>query len=376
MSIFSSFLNGLITVSGIWIPATLVCAIPWVQRQLFYLHWARLWWGVRLNIPESLGFLKSQVVPFYIQTKDGNEVYSWLVVPVGVYAKHVEEFRQENLKLWGDVKEKQAFKCLFEDPESRLVIYFHGNIGTIAQERRTWEYRNISSGASNKIFVLAFDYRGFGYSKGVPTEDGCITDAVAVIRWAMDEAKIPSNRIVLHSQSLGTAIATGAAHYFANLEPRVEFAGLLLCAGFTDASAAFQNFGFNVGVTPLNPMKWCPPLQRWFGRRLTDTYRTSEKLADLVRKSNRVRLSLIHSMDDGIMPWQHTEELFKAVLQDLEPSRADLDNRIHTIDLGEGGFVETWSFEDKIIAKEIAKDGGKWHRIQGSPCPADGLYRP
>lgn len=217
----------------------------------------------------------------------------------------------------------------------------------------------MSSGAPDKIFVLTFDYRGFGYSKGTPSEDGCITDAVAVIRWAMDEAGIPPHRILLHSQSLGTAIATGAAHHFANLEPRIEFAGMLLCAGFTDASAAFQNFGFNAGVAPLNPLKYFPPLQRWFGRTLKDTYKTSEKLADLVRESSRTRLTLLHAKRDGILPWQHTEELFRAVLQDLEPSRAELDDRIHRIDLGEGGCVETWSFEDKMITKEILEYGGK-----------------
>ena len=94
-----------------------------------------------MNTPETLGFLsrvfrlqymsrptfhtktESQTVPFYVRTKDGNELYAWLIAPLGIYARHVEQFRQENLELWSDIRKKQVFKCLSENPESRLVIY-------------------------------------------------------------------------------------------------------------------------------------------------------------------------------------------------------------------------------------------------------------
>lgn len=232
------------------------------------------------------------------------------------------------------------------------------NTATIAQERRTQEYRIISSGAPDKIFILAFDYRGFGYSKGKPSEQGCITDAVAAIRWAIDEAGIPPSRIYLHSQSLGTAVATAAAQYFARLEPRVEFAGMSLCAGFTDAAAAFQGFGFNIGVAPLAPMRFFPPLQRWFARHMIDTWRTSDRLVDLVKSSNHLRLLLLHAKPDGIMPVQHSENLFRDIMKDLEPTREEMDDRVRCVDLGEAGYIEEWSSGDRVITKEILKHGG------------------
>lgn len=232
------------------------------------------------------------------------------------------------------------------------------NTATIAQERRTQEYRIISSGAPDKIFVLAFDYRGFGYSKGTPSEQGCITDAISVIRWAMEEANIAQSRIYLHSQSLGTAVATATAQYFANLEPRVEFAGMSLCAGFTDAAAAFQGFGFNIGVAPLAPLRFFPPLQRWFAKQMIDTWRTSERLRDLVKGSNHLRLLIFHAKPDGIMPVQHSEDLFRDIMKDLEPIREEMDNRVRCIDLGEAGYIEEWSSGDRVITKEILKHGG------------------
>ena len=90
-----------------------------------------------------------------------------------------------------NLEDRQAFKLLTTDPNYRLIIYFHGNAGTVGQTRRTEAYRMISSGASEMIHVLAFDYRGFGNSTGSPTEEGLIVDAVSVILWAMDVAHIP-----------------------------------------------------------------------------------------------------------------------------------------------------------------------------------------
>lgn len=67
----------------------------------------------------------------------------------------------------------------------------------MAQGRRTEEYRVYSSGASDKIFIIAFDYRGFGKSTGTPSEAGVLNDAEAVVEWALHVANIPPERIVL-----------------------------------------------------------------------------------------------------------------------------------------------------------------------------------
>ena len=78
-------------------------------------------------------------------------------------------------------------KLLKEDENARLVIYFHGNAGNVAQGWRTDTYRAIASGANDKTHVIAVDYRGFGYSTGSPTEQGLITDGVTVVEWAMNQ---------------------------------------------------------------------------------------------------------------------------------------------------------------------------------------------
>lgn len=290
-----------------------------------------------------------------------------MIAPVVVYAKNLDAFRTEYASPGKPITTRQVFKCLSADPETKLIVYFHGNAATLAQDRRTQEYRLMASGLPEKVFVLTFDYRGFGKSKGTPSEAGCTLDAIAVISWAMNVAGVSPDRIILHSHSLGTAVATAAAHHFITQEPKVSFAGLLLSAGFTDASAAFQGFGVKLGVPPLGGLKYLPPLQRWFGRRIVDTWRTSDRLAEYVLLSRRVRLTLIHAKSDGLMPWRHTEELFEAILQRIDPDKLERDQHLEYVELGDGGNAEVWNFEDKIISKEIVQYGGHDTMMTYSP---------
>ena len=198
-----------------------------------------------------------------------------------MYAKHSEDFITEQPGV-DDIEEKLAFKLLRSDPEARLLIYFHGNSATLAQQRRTEEYRSYASGASGKIFVLAFDYRGFGSSSGTPSEPGLLSDAEAVIDWALNTAKIPSSRIVLLGHSLGTAVVSGIAHQYAKIG--TEFAGLILCAAFTNAGGAFASYSIGGVVPVLAPIKLSPPLQAWFSSKMRDTWHSDDRLAEIARK--------------------------------------------------------------------------------------------
>jgi abhydrolase domain-containing protein 12 len=219
-----------------------------------------------------------------------------------------------------------------------------------------------SSGAPDKIFVLTFDYRGFGLSSGAPSEQGCINDAVAVIDWALNVANIPPNRIVIVGHSLGTAIATAAIHHYLHLPEPVEFNGMILCAGFSNAKNAFISYAIGGVVPLLVPLKYFEPLEFWFGRRINDTWKTDERLAEIVDKSSHLQLAFFHANNDLTMPWQQTELLFKGALSAaLGKIMGEEELKKHTteIDLGEGGVEETYSSSNKIMSKLIMRHGGK-----------------
>ncbi len=103
------------------------------------------------------------------------------------------------------------------------TLYLHGNAGNLTHRLRALE-RIRAAGSS----VLILDYRGYGKSQGRPTESGLYEDATAGYRH-LREKGYPPPRIVLHGESLGTAVAV-------DLAAREPCAGLILEAPFSSAA--------------------------------------------------------------------------------------------------------------------------------------------
>lgn len=93
-----------------------------------------------------------------------------------------------------------------ESPGSRVAtLYLHGNGGNLAY--RPGHLREILAAGSS---VLIVDYRGYGRSAGWPTERGLYRDADAAYDHLMAQG-IEPDQIVLHGESLGSAVAVDVA---------------------------------------------------------------------------------------------------------------------------------------------------------------------
>ena len=246
---------------------------------------------------------------------------------------------------------------------SRDIV--HGNAGTVAQGWRTDTYRAISAGASEKIHILTVDYRGYGKSTGSPTEAGLITDGVSLIRYAMEVARIPPERIVIVGQSLGAAVATATAEHFA-LEDAVEFRCLILCAAFSDVPTLMSTYTIGGLIPILSPLRPYPFLSRFFAERIQETWFNFARLANLVRKSKNVNVHLIHATNDYDIPWSHSDTLFHAAANATSVEGLTLkqmDAVKIKVDLRESGWTNIWKTvqEDggrKIIRQDIVNHGG------------------
>ena len=73
-------------------------------------------------------------------------------------------------------------------------------------------------------------------------------------------------------------------------------------------------------------------------------------------RCERLRLVLVHAENDGTMPWDQTEELFKSTMR---AATEEMDPEVKTVDLGEAGKQEVWRQGSRSISKLIAKHGGK-----------------
>ncbi len=89
----------------------------------------------------------------------------------------------------------------------RAILYCHGNGEHIACNADLAAQLRDRLAAS----VFLFDYRGYGRSKGRPTEAGCIADGRAAQRWLAGRLGIAPTDIVLIGRSLGGAVAVALA---------------------------------------------------------------------------------------------------------------------------------------------------------------------
>ncbi len=156
------------------------------------------------------------------------------------------------------------------------TLHLHGNGGNITH--RELSAQNIIAAGSS---VLLLDYRGYGKSDGQPSEQGLYRDAEAAYDFIVSHGFRPE-QILIHGESLGTAVATWLA-------ARKPCGGVVLEAPFTSAKAVAGR------VLPLLG----PALIRGF---------------DSLRRIKQVRapILIVHGDRDEVIAYEFGQQLFAA----------------------------------------------------------------
>ncbi|MFN2427672.1 MAG: alpha/beta hydrolase [Candidatus Binatia bacterium] len=165
-------------------------------------------------------------------------------------------------------------------PDAPLtVIFLHGNAGNVSYwvEAAT-VFRDVGWN------TLLLDYRGYGRSEGLPSEEGTYLDARAAWRHLVDERGIDPAGIVVVGRSLGGAVASWLAEHH-------RVGGLVLENTFTSIADIVA------GSLPL-------PGIRNFVRLGYPTLARMPKLT--------VPLLVLHGRDDELVPFSHGRALFDA----------------------------------------------------------------
>ncbi|KAF4628474.1 hypothetical protein G7Y89_g9677 [Cudoniella acicularis] len=336
------------------------------QSNVVYLHRIQMTWFKDLDVPEIFGFLHNQVTPFSIKSSDGGLLYAWHILPVELYRKYEDDLIAEPSGFVSDFESRVAFNLLRDDPNARLILHFHGAAGTVGSGYRTPNYRALSAGSPGKIHVLTFDYRGYGRSKGTPSERGLIIDALSVVDWATKVAGIPPSRILIFGQSLGTAVSLAVSEHFAVQDPPVFFAGTILVAPFVDAGTLVATYWIAGSIPLLSPVAKFPPLFRYLRTLLRDKWLSKDRIASYIKANEangqKYRMTIIHAEDDYDIPWHHSQFLFWHAVnatvpggityEDLELKKAE-----SKMNLGSTGTLMEWRTENGLIREEILKYG-------------------
>ncbi len=200
-----------------------------------------------------------------------------LVAPdpsLGLSVQRVEISTEDRIKLVAWVIPSQT-------PTSLWLLVCHGNAGNLSQFDRPVHYAGLRQLGLN---LLAFDYRGYGESGGVPSEAGLYRDADAVYRYLTNERRVPASQIIIFGHSLGSAVAI-------DLASRVPAAGLIIEGAFTSATDRGQE------LYPYIPVRWI----------------AASRFSSL-EKIGRVTMPklFLHATEDEVIPLAHGRRLYQA----------------------------------------------------------------
>jgi fermentation-respiration switch protein FrsA (DUF1100 family) len=171
------------------------------------------------------------------------------------------------------------FPAQADSPRSQLAfLNCHGNGGNISHRLGLYGAL-LQTGAG----VLTFDYRGYGLSRGKPSEEGTYLDAQAAYQWLRQKGFAGRN-IIVYGESLGGGIA-------GELCSREETGGLILQSTFTSLPA--------IGAE----------LYPWLPVRLVGSirYDTLSKLPRL-----KIPVLVMHSREDSLIGFRHSQQNFAA----------------------------------------------------------------
>ncbi|MGF1496284.1 MAG: alpha/beta hydrolase [Elainellaceae cyanobacterium] len=167
--------------------------------------------------------------------------------------------------------------------DAPVILYFHGNASNLGDlVNQAARYYQWGYGA----FLV--DYRGYGKSSGAfPSERQVYEDAAAAWAYLTQERGIPANRIVIHGQSLGGAIAIELASH------QPDAAGVIVESSFT----SIRRMVDHQTVYSLFPINWL----------LTQRFDSIAKVPTL-----EVPILLIHGTLDETVPPAMSQALYDA----------------------------------------------------------------
>jgi uncharacterized protein len=183
-------------------------------------------------------------------------------------------------------------------PGQPTILYFHGNAGNLAG--RSARFAEI---LDSGFGLLAVSYRGYAGSEGSPSEAALFSDGLEIFDWLSAHTR----QIVIHGESLGTAVATHVA-------AERNALALVLEAPFTAA------LDIAAATYP-----WVP-----VGLLMRDPFLSREAI-----KRVEEPVLILHGTADAVVPVEHGKKLFAAA---REPKQlAILDGAGHS-DLWDRGL--------------------------------------
>ena len=160
----------------------------------------------------------------------------------------------------------------------RVILFCHGNFGNISSRLDMIQELYL---IGYNIFI--FDYRGFGISNGIPSEEGLYNDALGAYDYLKTRG-YKNGDIILLGRSLGGVVAIFLASVVK------DFRGLIVDSSFSSSEdLSYDLLGFKL-----------------------PRFAISNRLESIKRiKDIGIPKLIIHSENDDLIPFHHGKKLFE-----------------------------------------------------------------
>jgi len=159
-----------------------------------------------------------------------------------------------------------------------VVLFSHGNAGNLSGR-----LESIGLLRSFGFSVLAYDYGGYGYSTGKPTEKRCYADIRAMWDYLVTVKQIPEEKIVLFGRSLGAA-------------PTAELAQSVTPGAVVLESAFLSVPDVAMKMAIVGRLTWL----------IRHRFENKSKVGKITSP-----ILVVHSPDDEVIPYEHGRRLFE-----------------------------------------------------------------
>lgn len=196
--------------------------------------------------------------------------------------------------------------ALTDEPAKGTIYYLHGNAQNVSAH-----ILNVAWLPEQGYNVFTIDYRGYGQSTGAPDIEGALHDVETGLRWLAHQEHTEDRPLYLLGQSLGGALGIALASEWTQRNEQPALDGIIL-------DGTFSGFRY-IAREKLDQFWLTWPFQYPLSWTIQDDYEGTDRIADL----SPVPVMVIHSVRDGIIPFEHGVRLYEAAEQPKEFLQTD-----------------------------------------------------
>ena len=220
-------------------------------------------------------------------------------VKMDVYRNLQKSFRIISEKIEtpdGEVLDAQLYN-IYKIPrynDDYIFLYSHGykgNLSTILESFKSEFYCKFGS-------VFMYDYRGYGFSTGEPSDKGMFIDIRSAWNFLVYEKKVNPNRIIVIGLSLGTSVSSHLIYELVNedneLVPKTTILQNSFCTIWDIVNDVVPYFGKFINLD-------------------FDTKKFIESIYEKYNRKNILNIIIIHSVDDVKINHYHSDKLVDGI---------------------------------------------------------------